>query len=62
VTIHRGDYAADAKSMVDLLQLNAQHGTMLVIEAGGNDAEQLIDALARLVAEEPPRAGASSVH
>jgi phosphotransferase system HPr (HPr) family protein len=60
VTLYRGDYVADAKSMVDLLQLNAPHGTMLVVEVGGQDADQLIDAVAKLMAEEPPRAGNSA--
>jgi phosphotransferase system HPr (HPr) family protein len=57
VKIHRQDYCADAKSMLDLLQLNAAHGTVLVIEACGQNAEELIEGIKRLVITEPQRAG-----
>jgi phosphocarrier protein NPr len=55
VTIRRADYVADAKSMLDLLQLNATHGTMLVIEAQGDQAEDLLEAVCRLIVDEPAR-------
>jgi phosphotransferase system HPr (HPr) family protein len=56
VTIQREEFLADAKSMFDLLQLNASHGTMLIIEAHGNLAQQVVDDIARLISEPPPPA------
>lgn len=53
VSICREDYVADAKSMLDLLQLNAIHGTMLLVEARGSQAEEIIEGIARLVSGEP---------
>jgi phosphotransferase system HPr (HPr) family protein len=55
VTITREDFIADAKSMLDLLQLNATHGTMLCLEARGRQAESLIEGVERLIAQEPER-------
>jgi len=55
VTIRRAEYLADAKSMLDLLQLNATHGTILVIEAQGEQAESLLEDVCRLIVEEPAR-------
>ena len=55
VTITREEFIADAKSMLDLLQLNAAHGTMLVLEARGQQAESLIEGVERLIAQEPER-------
>jgi phosphocarrier protein HPr len=40
---------ADGKSILHLLSLGATDGTELVIEAEGSDAEQAVDALAKLV-------------
>jgi phosphotransferase system HPr (HPr) family protein len=40
---------ADGKSILHLLTLGAVDGTELVIEADGSDAEQAVDALAKLV-------------
>jgi phosphocarrier protein HPr len=40
---------ADGKSILHLLSLGAIDGTELVIEAEGSDAEQAVDALAKLV-------------
>lgn len=39
----------DAKSILELLTLNATPGTELTIEADGSDADQAVDALAQLV-------------
>ena len=55
VTIIREDFTADAKSMLDLLQLNATHGTMLVLEVRGRQAESLIEGVERLIVQEPER-------
>jgi phosphotransferase system HPr (HPr) family protein len=56
VTIRRDEFLADAKSMFDLLQLNALHGTILVIEAHGVQAQQVVEDIARLISEPPPPA------
>jgi phosphotransferase system HPr (HPr) family protein len=48
VQIHKGDLSVDAKIMLDLLTLNAQCGTTLVLEARGTDASQAIGELVRL--------------
>ena len=55
VTIVRDEFTADAKSMLDLLQLNATHGTMLVLEARGMDAQDLIEKVERVIAQEQER-------
>jgi len=55
VTITRDEFVADAKSMLDLLQLNAANGTMLLLEARGRQAASLIEGVERLIAEEPER-------
>ena len=57
VLIHKDQYAADARSILDLLQLKAEHGTSLILEAHGESAEVIIDGLARLFASnfEVPR-------
>jgi phosphotransferase system HPr (HPr) family protein len=39
----------DAKSILHLLTLGATQGTELVIEAQGDDAQQAVESLARLV-------------
>jgi phosphotransferase system HPr (HPr) family protein len=41
----------DGKSILAILTLAASEGTMLSIEATGRDAEQALDALADLVAQ-----------
>jgi len=43
------DQRVDAKSIMHLLTLGARQGTQLVLEALGDDAEQAVDELARLV-------------
>ena len=40
----------DAKSILHLLTLGATQGTELIIEADGQDAQQAVDALAKLIA------------
>ena len=48
ISIHKGDRAVDAKSMLDLMTLMAEHGTPLVLTASGPDAAAAIQALGDL--------------
>lgn len=48
VRIIRGETVADATSVFDLLGLNAQKGTLLVLEASGDGAETLLEQLVDL--------------
>jgi len=43
--------SANGKSILDLLSLAAECGTMLALEARGSDAEDAIDALANLISD-----------
>jgi phosphotransferase system HPr (HPr) family protein len=49
ITISNGQACADAASVLDLLTLAAGHGTLLVIEATGSDAQQAVATLGELV-------------
>ena len=46
--IRKADREVDAKSMIDLLTLVAEHGTTLTLKADGDGAIEAIEALARL--------------
>jgi phosphotransferase system HPr (HPr) family protein len=46
--IRKGERVADGKSMLDLMQLAAEQGEMLRLEAEGDDAADAIAAIARL--------------
>lgn len=48
LVIHKGNRTVDGKSMLELLTLAAEHGTVLVLEARGADAEQALAAIAAL--------------
>lgn len=50
VAIQKGNEAVDGKSILQLLSLSAEHGTPLVLETRGADAEAAVSALANLVA------------
>lgn len=50
LVIRKGDRVADGKSMLDLMQLAAEHGESLELEAEGDDAENAIAAIAELFA------------
>ena len=50
VQIYRDDIVADPRSVLDLLQLKAEKGTELIVEASGNDAEAVVHGLASLLA------------
>lgn len=48
VSIHKGDRAVDAKSMLDLMTLMAEHGTQLLVTARGPDAAAAVQAIGDL--------------
>ena len=48
ISIHKNDLAVDAKSMLDLLSLMAEHGTRLVLRAEGSDAQEAVNAIGQL--------------
>ena len=49
VTLHKGSAKVDGKSIYELLGLYSPRGTVLSVEAEGEDAEACLDALADLV-------------
>jgi phosphotransferase system HPr (HPr) family protein len=49
IQLIRDDRRADATYFIDLLTLGASQGTKLVLEADGPDAQEAVDALAKLV-------------
>jgi phosphocarrier protein HPr len=49
IIIKKGTRSINGKSIMGVLTLAASPGTELVIEASGNDEEQAIDAVARLI-------------
>ena len=51
ISIRKGDQQVNAKSIMEVMTLEAVMGTVLVLEAEGNDAEEALDALAQLVSE-----------
>ncbi|OGG94893.1 MAG: hypothetical protein A2508_06475 [Candidatus Lambdaproteobacteria bacterium RIFOXYD12_FULL_49_8] len=48
ISLYCNSQSADAKSLLDVLQLAATQGTAIVIEARGSDAEEEADALDQL--------------
>jgi len=48
LVIRKGEKVVDGKSMLDLLTLAAEHGTVLELEASGNDAAEALEAVAGL--------------
>lgn len=51
VTIYRGDVSASGSSIMDLLQLVAHKGSEVTIEANGEDAEQVVQAIHDLIGD-----------
>ncbi|MBN2584670.1 MAG: HPr family phosphocarrier protein [Planctomycetes bacterium] len=51
IKIHKGNTCVDAKSIMEVLTLEAVQGTLLVFEADGDDAAEALEALAKLVAD-----------
>jgi phosphotransferase system HPr (HPr) family protein len=49
IELVRNDRRVQASSIIDLLTLGAAQGTELVLEAEGDDAEEAVEALAKLV-------------
>ncbi len=45
ITVARGERSANAKSLVDILKLEAGQGATVTIEAEGEDAERAVDEL-----------------
>jgi len=52
VKVHCKDIIADGRSILSLLSLAAECGTMLTLEAEGCDAEDAVAALANLISAE----------
>jgi phosphotransferase system HPr (HPr) family protein len=46
--IQKGAHSVDATSMLDLMTLGAEHGTLLILECSGEGAEECVEALAQL--------------
>jgi phosphocarrier protein len=49
IELVRNDRRVQASSIIDLLTLGAAQGTELILEAVGDDAEEAVEALAKLV-------------
>ncbi len=49
VALERGDAAANGKSIIALVTLNAPKGTRVRVVAEGSDAEDAVDALVKLI-------------
>ena len=49
IWLERGEMQANAKSIMSILSLAAAKGTEIEIVADGNDAEQAVEAIARLI-------------
>lgn len=49
ITIVRDDLDVNGKSIMGVMMLAAEHGSMIVLKAEGPDAEQALEALATLV-------------
>jgi phosphotransferase system HPr (HPr) family protein len=52
ITLRKGEISVDAKSIMELLLLEAAHGTELVMSACGPRADEAIESLADLFARE----------
>src|ERR1700730_6165436 len=50
IELVRDNVRVDGKSMLEIVTLVAEHGTNLMIEASGPDAEAAVEALAELFA------------
>lgn len=51
IQINKGSETVDAKSILQLLTLFAEAGSVLMLEARGADAKEAITALAQLIAD-----------
>ena len=50
VRMVKGDLHVDAKSIMEVMTLEAVQGTVLALEADGEDADKVLEAIAELVA------------
>jgi len=50
ITIIRDDLEVNAKSIMGVMMLAAEHGAMIVLRAIGEDAEAALDALSAVIA------------
>ena len=59
IVLRRADRSADAKCIFDLITLGAAHGSVIEVQAEGEDAEEALKALGQFLerAEEPEPAG-----
>lgn len=60
IELVREGQRVEARNIMDLLTLGAAQGTELVLEADGDDAQEAVDALAKLVEEGFPNEEADS--
>ncbi len=51
IGIRKGGHRVNAKSIMEVMTLEAVKGTLLVLEAQGEDADEALEALARIVQE-----------
>lgn len=49
ITVFKGDKKANAKSMLNILALSLSKGTNITISAEGEDEEQAVDTLVKLL-------------
>lgn len=54
IRVRHGDREANAKSILEILTLAAAHRAEVTIMADGDDAEEALDTLEALLAEEEP--------
>lgn len=51
ITVTREDRSADAKSLLEVLQLEAGKGAVITVSAEGDDADAALDALRAVLAQ-----------
>lgn len=51
ITVVRDDRSADAKSLLEVLQLEAGKGVTITVTAEGDDADAALDALREVLAQ-----------
>jgi phosphocarrier protein len=49
ITVHKDNKKVNGKSVMEMMLLDAERGSVLRIDAEGNDAEPCLDALVELV-------------
>jgi phosphocarrier protein HPr len=52
IKVRKGEQLADAKSLVQVLQLEAGKGSVITIEAEGENAGDALDALSAMLTDE----------